>query len=104
MTKISEAELVRIVDGIYDDREAIIRHNPIGPGDEVLLWMLLSCLISYLDLTDAETPCFPGAPSADTYRAAILFVVRDRMLEPFDAEAVLARLEGASTAVQQNAL
>jgi hypothetical protein len=53
--RISESEFARIVDGIYEDRESIIKHNPIGGEDEILLWMLLSCLVSYLNLTDAET-------------------------------------------------
>ena len=48
--RISEGEFARICEGIKEDREAIIKHNPIGPDDEILLWMLLSCLISYLNL------------------------------------------------------
>ena len=90
--RISEAEFARIVDGISEDRESIIRHNPIGGKDEILLWMLLSCLVSYLNLTDAETPCFPGKPSADTYRDAITFVLKDRRSEQFDAAKYLDRL------------
>jgi hypothetical protein len=46
--------------------------------------MLLSCLVSYLNLTDAETPCFPGKPSAETYREAVLFVLQKRMEKAFD--------------------
>ena len=92
MTKITEAELARIVDGISEDRESIIRHNPIGPPEEILLWMLLSCLISYLNLSDVETPCFTGRPDADTYREAIGFVLRDRKEPHFDERAHLERL------------
>ncbi len=92
MTKISETEFARIVDGIVEDRESIVKHNPIGPDEEVLLWMLLSCLISYLNLTDQETPCFTGRPDADTYREAIRFVLRERKSEEFDVEKILSRL------------
>jgi hypothetical protein len=84
MTKISEAEFARICEGIIEDRESIIKHNPIGTREEILLWMLLSCLISYLNLTDLETPCFTGKPDAKTYRDAILFVLKDRRLKDFD--------------------
>lgn len=84
MTKISEVEFKRICDGIYEDRKSIIKHNPIGPGEEILLWMLLSCLISYLNLSDLETPCFTGKPNADTYREAITFVLRDRHTKDFE--------------------
>ena len=92
MTKITEAEFSRIVDGIREDRESIIRHNPIGADDEILLWMLLSCLISYLNLTDIETPRFRGRPDAKTYRDAILFVLDDRREPAFDPEPYLASL------------
>ena len=93
MTKISETEFARICDGINEDRESIIKHNPIGPPDEILLWMLLSCLISYLNLSDLETPCFNGKPDAKTYRDAILFVLKDRRIEDFDAYKYLNILE-----------
>ena len=89
MTKISEAEFARICQGISQDRESIVKHNPIGPPDEILLWMLLSCLISYLNLTDIETPCFNGKPDASTYRDAILFVLKARMMTEFDPELYL---------------
>ncbi len=78
VVRISEAEFKRIVDGIYDEQEVIFRHNPIGTREETLLWMLMSVLISYLSLSEQETPCFPGAPTAETYREAILFVLRGR--------------------------
>ena len=92
MTKINEREFARICEGIYEDREAICKHNPVGTPDETLLWMLISCLISYLSLTEIETPCFTGAPTADTYRTAILFVLKTRKAEDFDAEAYLDKL------------
>ena len=92
MTKISEAEFARICDGIIEDRESIIKHNPIGPPEEILLWMLLSCLISYLNLTDLETPCFTGKPDADTYKDALHFVLRDRKVGDFDAGKYLDNL------------
>jgi hypothetical protein len=96
MTKISEKEFARICRGIYEDRESIHKHNPIGATrEETLLWMLLSVLVSYLNLSEIETPCFPanaGKPSAETYRQAILFVLRDRKTENFDAEKYLSEL------------
>ena len=92
MTTISEAEFARIVDGIIEDRETIIKHNPLGPDDEILLWMLLSCLISYLNLSDVETPCFTGVPDADTYRNAINFVLAERRFDSFDTDGYLERL------------
>ena len=93
MTSISEAEFARIVDGIVADRDSIIKHNPIGPDEEVLLWMLLSCLIHYLNLTEIETPCFTGKPDAATYRDALEFVLGQKMAEPFDFQAHLDRLK-----------
>ncbi|HYP50901.1 MAG TPA: hypothetical protein VEQ34_08165, partial [Pyrinomonadaceae bacterium] len=78
MIKITEKEFARICAGIDEDSESIFRHNPIGTREETLLWMLLSVLISYLSLSEIETPCFTGKPTAETYRQAILFVLRDR--------------------------
>lgn len=92
MTKITEAEFARICQGIIDDRESIIKHNPIGPSEEVLLWMLLSCLISYLNLSDLETPCFNGKPDAATYRNAIIFILKERRSADFDAGSYLKLL------------
>ena len=92
MTTISEAEFKRIVDGIREDRESIIKHNPLGSDEEILLWMLLSCLISYLNLSDIETPCFNGKPDAATYRDAIIFVLKDRRADDFDAARLIDHL------------
>ena len=92
MTRITEAEFARICNGIYEDRESIIKHNPLGSPEGILLWMLLSCLISYLNLTDLEAPCFKGPPGPGTYRDAILFVIRERKAEDFDAAAYLDRM------------
>ena len=89
MTKITEQEFARICRGIFEDRETIIKHNPIGSDAEILLWMLLSVLISYLSLSEIETPCFTGMPTAETYRQAILFVLNDRQADEFDAELYL---------------
>ncbi len=86
MTKISELEFARICEGIYVERDVICKHNPIGTREETLLWMLLCCLISYLSLTEIETPCFTGKPTAETYRNAILFVLKNRKTEDFVAE------------------
>lgn len=92
MAQISEAEFARICSGIRDDREAILKHNPIGTEEETLLWMLLSCLISYLSVNGLETPCFTGRPDAKTYRDAILFVIKDRRSDNFDPDPYLDRL------------
>ena len=94
MTKISEAEFARICEGIHEDRDKIYRHNPIGTEEETLLWMLLSVLISYLSLTEIETPCFNGMPTAETYRDAILHVLQLRTETKFDAEIYLNQLTG----------
>ncbi|MFN3419575.1 MAG: hypothetical protein ACK42A_09610 [Pyrinomonadaceae bacterium] len=88
-TLITESEFGRICKGIREDRETIIRHNPLGTDDEILLWMLLGCLTSYLSLSDMETPCFPGKPDANAYRAAISAIVSRRMAEPFDVRPYL---------------
>ena len=92
MTKISELEFTRICLGIKEDRETIWKHNPIGTHEEILLWMLLSCLISYLSLAEIETPCFNGKPTAETYRNAILFVIKDRKMTNFAVEKHLDEL------------
>lgn len=92
MIKISKREFVRICEGISDDRAAICRHNPIGTPEEILFWMLLGCLASYLSLAEIETPCFTGKPTAETYRNAILFVLKDRRTEDFDVESYLDKL------------
>jgi len=92
VTRISEAEFARIINGIREDRESIIKHNPIGADDEILLWMLLACLTSYLNLSEQESPCFTGVPNAETYRDAIRFVLRERMMKPFEIDEHLDRL------------
>lgn len=83
---ISETELARICDGIAAVRETLIRHNPIGTDAEVLLWMLLNCLNSYLSLAEKEMPCFTGVPDMRTYRDAIFFVLRGRTADNFNPE------------------
>ena len=92
MTKISEAEFSKICGGINEDREIIIKHNPLGSDEEILLWMLLSILISYLSLEEKEIPCFPNSTSLETYRQAILFILQDRKTEDFETEKYLAKL------------
>lgn len=93
MSKISETEFEKICRGIYEDGDSICKHNPIGTREETLLWMLLSCLISYLSISEIETPCFTGIPTAETYRQAILFVLKDRTNENFEAEKYLDLLK-----------
>lgn len=91
MSKISEKNFAEICEGIYEDREKICKHNLIGSEEETLLWMLLGCLVSYLSLSEIETPCFTGKPTAETYRQAILFVLKDRKTEDFAAEKYLEK-------------
>ncbi|MCD9189134.1 MAG: hypothetical protein LUM44_22145 [Pyrinomonadaceae bacterium] len=92
MNKLSEAEFSRLCDGIYQDRKIIWKHNPVGTKEEILLWMLMSVLVSYLSLSEMETPCFTGKPDSETYKQAIIFILRDRKTEDFDAEKYLADL------------
>lgn len=92
MNKLSEAEFSRLCGGIYEDRKIIWKHNPVGTKEEILLWMLMSVLVSYLSLSEMETPCFTGKPDAETYKQAILFILRDRKTEDFEAEKYLANL------------
>lgn len=92
VVKITETEFARICEGIIEDRGSIIKHNPIGTPEEILLWMLLSCLISYLNLTEIETPCFTGKPDAETYRDAIRFVLEERRTDYFDIDKYLDRM------------
>jgi len=92
MTIITEAEFRKICVGIYEDREIIYKYNPIGTREETLFWMLLSCVVSYLSLSEIETPCFTGKPDAETYRKAILFILKDRKSENFEAEKYLNEL------------
>jgi hypothetical protein len=92
MDRITEAEFRRMIDGILDDKEQIIRHNPIGTDEEILLWMLLNSLVMYLSLSELETPCFNGRPDAAVYRDAIEYVLRDRKAGEFDAAAMIDKL------------
>ena len=89
---LSEAEFASICKGIHEDREGVIKHNPLGTREEILLWMLLSCLISYLNLSEIETPCFNGMPDAKTYRDAISFVLTERRSNQFDVDHYLDNL------------
>ena len=92
MSGINESEFAEIVAGIVEDRDSIIKHNPIGTPAETLLWMLMSCLVSYLSLDDTETPCFTGRPDEDTYKTAIRFILSNRRVSDFDPEPYLGKL------------
>ena len=92
MTTISEIEFQRLVAGILGDADLIIKHNPIGNSNETLLWMLMSCLVSYLSLGENETPCFTGRPDAATYRDAIRFILSGRKAGEFDEIPYLDKL------------
>lgn len=78
MVVITEIEFARICSDLRADSEIIVKHNPIGTREEILLWMLLGVLISYLSLSEQETPCFTGTANAATYQNAILFVLSGR--------------------------
>ena len=92
MPKISAVEFEKMIDSLIVDRESIIRHNPVGSPDEILLWMLLGSLVVYLSLDEVETPCFTGRPDAATYRQAIEFVLCNRQSDEFDAGSLLDKL------------
>lgn len=94
MTTISQSEFQRICDGIAADRATIIKHNPIGGDAEILLWMLLNCLNSYLSLSDQEAPCFTGVPNEAAYKEAVLFVLRGRTEGGFDPAPYIDNLVG----------
>ena len=57
-----------------------------GLVEEIMLWMLLSCLASYLSLSEQSTPCFNGKPDSDMYRDAIMFVLEGRKSYEFSPE------------------
>lgn len=78
MVTISESEFARICTGLREDRESILKHNPMGNDEETLLWMLLNTLVIYLSLDDVEVPCFNGRADTATYMKAIEFVLKDR--------------------------
>ncbi len=92
MAKITEREFAQICEDIRQDRALICKHNPIGTQEDILLWMLLNCLVSYLSLSDIETPCFNGKPDAKTYKDAILFVLKNRKAPDFEEEIYLTPL------------
>ena len=94
MIRISETEFARLCEDIATDKESIVKHNPIGTPEEILLWMLLSVLVSYLSLEEIETPCFNGKPNAETYRNAIAFVLKDRKMNEFDEAIYLDKMTG----------
>ncbi len=91
-TKISEEEFAKLCGGIFEDREIIWKHNPIGTREEILLWMLVSVLVSYLSLEEVETPCFNGRPDAQTYHDAVLFILNGRKEPDFDEKVHLQEL------------
>jgi hypothetical protein len=92
MSRLKRSEFLRIAEGIRRDREAIIKHNPMGSDEEVLLWMLMSCLINYLGLEGDEVPCFPGPTNSETYKKAIMFIVANTCEEEIEFENVFEGL------------
>ena len=92
--RISEIEFAGLCEGVATDQVSIVKHNPIGTHEEILLWMLLSVLVSYLSLEEIETPCFNGKPDAETYRDAIAFVLKGRKKGEFDETNYLDKMTG----------
>jgi hypothetical protein len=92
IVKITEAEFAKICDELAKDADTVCKFNSIGTEEETLLWMLLGILINYLSLSDLEIPCFSGVPTAETYRQAILHVLKTRRDVPFDAEKYIDRM------------
>ena len=92
MKTITKVEFEDICRQIAADRDVIIRNNPLGTEDEIMLWMLLGTLVSYLSLAEQETPCFSGKPNAAVYRDAIRSVLAGRMENKFDPDQFLALL------------
>jgi hypothetical protein len=86
MMRIREENFKRIVAGICEDKHLIIKHNPIGTDEEILLWMLLNSLVSYLSLSDSDSPKLKGKTDAEGYREAIRFVLQDRRENDFHFE------------------
>jgi hypothetical protein len=89
---ITEKEFERICRQISSDKDVIIRNNPVGSDEEILLWMLLGTLLSYLSLAEIETPCFNGKADSGTYLEAIRFVLRERKNPDFDPEPLIGLL------------
>jgi hypothetical protein len=89
MVSITGSEFARIARGIKADRDVILKHNPAGSEDESMLWMLLGCLLSYLSIDEAASPCFIGRPTVETYRNAISFVLKGRVADDLNVEAAL---------------
>ena len=54
----------------------------------------MSCLISYLSLSDIETLCFTGRPDEKTYRDAIFYILEKRRAAAFDADKYINELLG----------
>lgn len=89
---ISESEFEKIVNQIWVDREKIYAFNVNAEKSETLLWMLTSCLVSYLSLSEIETPCFVGEPSAEVYKNAVLMILKNRMSPLFQPDEYLQKL------------
>ncbi|MFN2413361.1 MAG: hypothetical protein ABR535_09975 [Pyrinomonadaceae bacterium] len=83
---INEQQFRTICKDTVRDKAKIIKNNPIGSDDEILLWMLLGILSSFLSLQENEVPRFSGRPDATTYRKAILFILQNRRDTDFDVE------------------
>ena len=90
--KISENEFKKICENLRAESDLIYKHNPIGTKEETMLWMLLIILLSYLSLSEIETPCFTGMPTAETYHNAILFILKDKREDNFNVENYLNEL------------
>ena len=54
--------------------------------------MLMSVLISFLSIEESQMPDFHGKPDADTYRDAILFILKNRKKDDFEEQQYLRDL------------
>ena len=88
---ISESELKRICDELYRDRFEIYDFNPNATRRDAVLWMLLGCLISLLNITDAELESIDSSVQ-DLYGESIRKLLRGRTAPPFDPRPVVEEL------------
>lgn len=89
---ISEEELERLCDEIYSDRFEIYGFRPVASRREAVLWMLLGCLISLLNVSDEELQALAGSSTSESYGEIICKLTKERSAQPFDPQPVLERL------------
>jgi hypothetical protein len=90
--KISESELKRVCDELYEDRFEIYAFNPGASHGDALLWMLTGCLISLLSVDEEELQTLFGSSGLTSYADAVCKLLEGRAHPPFDARAVVDEL------------